>query len=215
MKNEHTGLAVIESRWWREGNDSVRPLFETLAGIVENNPHFVRYDMFCEEQSLSRIIENLVGSGIIHSVYVGAHGDDSSISGLGDASISRAKLRNIFRKLNQNKSISGLYFGSCLVANKSNAAFWLAGKQTTGLRWVAGYNESVDWIDSSAVDMIFWSKYLHERKSNRSRRNNKKSDVEMIKSASSEMKKLMPTIFNQMGFNVYYLDKGKHVSSVW
>jgi hypothetical protein len=29
----HTGLAVVESRWWESGNDSVRPLFETVAGM--------------------------------------------------------------------------------------------------------------------------------------------------------------------------------------
>ena len=210
----HTGLAVIESRWWSEGNDSVRPLFETLAGIVENNPHFVRYDMFCEEQSLSRIIKNLTSSEIIHSVYVGAHGDESSICGLGDAVISRTKLRNMFINSNKSKAISGLYFGSCQVANQSNADFWLNEKKT-GLKWIAGYTKSVDWIDSSAVDMIFWSKYLHERKSNRSRKRNKKSDTEMVRSTSSEMKELMPTVFNQMGFNVYYLDHSKHVSTVW
>jgi hypothetical protein len=171
----HSGLAVIESRWWKDGNDSVRPLFETLAGIVEGNPHSVRYDMFVEEASLARIISDVADSEEIHSIYIGAHGEDTFIAGLGDAQVSRAKLRNMLHNSNARGSISGLYFGSCLIANESNASFFLEEPQRTGLKWVAGYTKSVDWIDSSAVDMIFWSKYLHERCRNRSRKKGKKT----------------------------------------
>ena len=37
----------------------------------------------------------------------------------------------------------------------------------------------------------------------------------MIKWASSEMNRLMPTIFNEMGFNVYYLDTSGSLTTVW
>jgi hypothetical protein len=211
----HTGLAVIESRWWGKGNDSVRPLFETLAGIVEGNPHSVRYDMFAEEWSLGAAVEDVCKDRGYHSIYIGAHGDDSSIAGLGDAEISRVKLRNMLRSYNARKSVAGLYFGSCLIGTEKNAAFWLSEKPTTGLQWVGGYKTSVDWIDSSAIDMIFWSKYLHERQRNRSRKNNKKTEIQMVKVAASEMKALMPTIFNQMGFNIYHLDSGGSLVAVW
>lgn len=211
---KHTGLAIAEARWWDNGNDSVRPLFETLAGIVESNPHAVRYDMFADETSLTRIIED-VTSGDFHSLYIGSHGGENAIGGLGNAEISRAKLRNMLRNSNSDGPIRGLYFGSCLIGTAKNASFWLTDVPSTGLEWVAGYTESVDWIDSSAIDMIFWSKYLHERKTNRSRKKGKRTELQMVKSASSEMKKLMPTIFNQLGFNIYHLDTGGALTSVW
>lgn len=211
----HTGLAVIESRWWDNGNDSVRPLFETLAGIVEGNPHSVRYDMFSEESSLAAIVENICDDGNYHSFYIGAHGDESSISGIGDAEISRVKLRNMLRTYNSTDNITGLYFGSCLIGTEKNAGFWLLDTPTTNLQWVGGYKSSVDWIDSSAIDMIFWSKYLHERQRNRSRRKGKKTDLQMVKHAAAQMKKLMPTVFDQMGFNIYHLDSGGALASVW
>jgi hypothetical protein len=110
MRDHHTGLAVIEARWWKDGNDSVRPLFETLAGIVEGNPHHVRYDMFTEEASLSEIISDISVKSGIHSVYIGAHGDDKCIGGLGDATISRTVLRNMFRSSNSSGEIQGLLF---------------------------------------------------------------------------------------------------------
>jgi len=202
----HTGLAVAEARWWNNGNDSVRPLFETLAGIVEGNPHSVRYDMFVDESSLTKIIQELT-VGDFHSLYIGSHGNENAIGGLGDIEISRAKLRNMLRNSNSGGSISGLYFGSCLIGTAKNAAFWLTEAPTTGLQWVAGYTESVDWIDSSAIDMIFWSKYLHERKTNRSRKKGKKTEIQMMRSAS--------TVFNELGFNIYHLDTGGALTSVW
>ncbi len=116
---------------------------------------------------------------------------------------------------NAAAAVSGLHFGSCLIATKKNASFFLSKAQKTRLQWMAGYTKSVDWVDSSAVDMIFWSKYLLERKRNKSRKNNKKTELQMVKDASSEMKKLMPTVFTELGFNVYYLDNGGVVDSVW
>ncbi len=211
----HTGLAVVESRWGASGNDSVRPLFETLAGIVEGNPHSVRYDMFAEETSLSAIIADIAGKPDLHSVYIGAHGDANSIGGIGNATISPARLRNILHGANATGSIMGLYFGSCLIATRQNASFFLTKNQTTGLKWVAGYTKSVDWIDSSAVDMIFWSKYLHERRTNRGRKRGKKLEIEMVRDASSGMKALMPTVFTELGFNIYYLDSGGTLEAVW
>ncbi len=210
-----TGLTVVESRWWANGNDSVRPLFETLAGIVEGNPHAVRYDMFAEEKSLTQIVTDIAKSSEIHSIYIAAHGDETSLGGLGETTISRTVVRNIFRSANRKGTVSGLYFGSCLIGTQRNAGFWLKEEPTTGLKWIAGYSVSVNWIDSSAVDMIFWSKYLSERKKNRSRKKGKKSEIQMVKHASSEMKALMPTVFTQLGFNIYYLDTGGALTTVW
>jgi hypothetical protein len=212
-----TGLAVVECRWWEHGNDSVRPLFETLSGLVEGNPHSVRYDMFAEERSLRAIVDEVASCGKFHSIYLASHGDNGSISGIGGAAISRTVLRNMLDSSNKKRSanrVKGLYFGSCLVGNFPNAQFWLDGTPTTGLEWVAGYQKSVDWVDSSAVDMIFWSKYLKERKQNRSRRS-KFSEIEMVKKATREMKDLMPNVFGTMGFNVYHKDSGGVVVSVW
>jgi hypothetical protein len=78
-----------------------------LAGIVEGNPQSIRYDMFVEETSLSQIISDVASKPDLHSIYVGAHGDDTSICGLGGAQISRARLRNMLRNSNRRGSIAG------------------------------------------------------------------------------------------------------------
>jgi hypothetical protein len=69
----------------------VRPLFETLSGIVEDNPHSFRYDMFSEEKSLAAILNEVGTNHDYHSLYIASHGSEDCICGLGDAEISRAK----------------------------------------------------------------------------------------------------------------------------
>jgi hypothetical protein len=171
--------------------------------------------MFADKNSIARTIADITKEDGYHSLYIGAHGDDTSIGGIGGETISRTELRNILNKTNSQRGISGLYFGSCLVATQPNASFWLTEQTTTGLKWIAGYSKNVDWIDSSAVDMIFWSKYLHERKTNRSRKKGKSTDLQMVREASSQMKRLMPTVFNELGFNVYHCDTGGSLTAVW
>jgi hypothetical protein len=147
--------------------------------------------MFAEEGSLSRVISDVAAEGDFHSVYIGAHGDANSVYGIGDVPIGRARLRNMFRTANAKGPIAGLYFGSCSIASSANASFWLTEPPTTGLQWIAGYTENVDWVDSAAVDMIFWSKYLRERQLNRGKRRGKKTELEMVKQASSAVKGLV------------------------
>jgi hypothetical protein len=208
----HTGLAIIEARWSDYGNNSVRPLFETLAGILDGNPHSVRYDMFVEEASLSQIISDIANKRNFHSLYIGAHGDENSFYGLGDVKIGRAKFRNILKSYNTRRSIKGVYFGACSIVTEQNAAFWLTELPSTGLQWIAGYEKEVLWIDSSAVDMIFWSKYLYRRQN--TIRINNKAEIEILIEVSNEIQELMPTVFEKMGFNIYYV-KSANFHKVW
>ncbi|MFG1465298.1 hypothetical protein V5F77_20655 [Xanthobacter sp. DSM 24535] len=210
-----TGLAVIEARWWDDGNHSVRGLFESVCGLATGNPFSFRYDMFCDESSLSTTTA-FVGSDIkFHAIYLAAHGDQSSLQGSEGHDISRTKLRNILRSSNSSYTLTGLYFGSCLICNENNAKFLLDRNTGINFNWIAGYSKSVDWVVSSCVDMIFWSFLIQERLKNRSRRRNKKNDLQIALHAASEMKKVMPTIFNELGFNMYHLDGGDQLTKVW
>lgn len=211
----HTGLSVIESRWWDEGNHSVRPMFETLAAIAVGNPFAFRYDMFADRGSLESVMRAVAGVRTYNSIYVAAHGSTSSIQGLPGQVINRAAFRNSLRRANRSHTITGLYFGSCLMCNRSNAEFFLDSKLGCNVNWVAGYSKSVDWVDSTSVDVVFWSKVLQKREENRRRKGRKKTDLALAREAADAMKSLMPTIFDQLGFNMYYLDRAGELQQVW
>ncbi|CAL4867092.1 hypothetical protein MMA231_01342 [Asticcacaulis sp. MM231] len=211
----NTGLAVIEARWWSDGNHSVKNLFESVCGLATDNPFSFRYDMFCDAVSLRINIENIVRKGGFNSIYLAAHGDENSLQGSVGHDISRTVLRNTIRIANTSNVITGLYFGSCLICNENNARFLFDPVNGIGVNWIAGYSKSVDWVVSSCVDMIFWSYFIKERGVNQRRRRGKISDLQIAILASSEMKRLMPTVFNELGFNMYYLDNGQSLTEVW
>lgn len=208
-----TGLCVIESRWWAKGNHSVKPLFEVLSGIVENNPYSFFYEMFVEKNSLTKILQSVSNNTEKQYIYIASHGSSDGFGRHGGPYISRTELRNIISAYNSGSIIQSIYFGSCYIANSNNAKFLF--KKSTNLSWIAGYQKAVDWVDSSAIDMMFWSKFLHEKRTNRSRRPHKKTEIDMMLHAASEMKNLMPNVFTALGFNIYYKDTGGTMVSVW
>lgn len=70
-----TKLAVMESRYWDEGNHSIKPLFELIVSMLEetHHPDDFRYDMFVDRSSLLTLIKDYQRCGIEY-VYMASHG---------------------------------------------------------------------------------------------------------------------------------------------
>ena len=112
-------LAVLESRWWQDSNDSVRPIFDLLAGILAGNPYSYHYEMFNNGDSIKEIIRRLAGQRDIHHLYIAAHGDAKSISGPGSR-ISRTILSNLIADVGP-RQLYGVFFGSCLFGEQDES----------------------------------------------------------------------------------------------
>ena len=211
MKN--APIAVIETRWWDKGNHSVRPMFEALAALNYDNPSAIYYDMFSERASLRTALKQRCEDGTTKVVYLATHGDESStyIGQSAATAISRSEFKNILRKTNGTKQLSGLFLGTCYTATNKMINFLLAGG-TANLQWVAGYTESVDWIEGTAIDMVFFHYLTSEYIRNTSRKKGKLSDVSIAKFAATEVMKLIPAAHSKYGFNIYYSDGSTVVS---
>lgn len=201
-------FAVLESRWWKEGNHSVRPLFAAVAEIHYANPSAFYYDMFAEERSLAALLAARGSDGTTEVIYLATHGDENGneISGLGESTISRAKLKNSIAVANGKKQIRGLFLGTCFTGNHSMAKFLL--DPSTKLEWVAGYGCEVDWIDGSAIDMIFFSRLAEEYVENTSRKKGKLSPFKMAHRAASSVVNLVPGAVSKYKFNFFHSEKG-------
>ena len=147
-------LAVIESRWWKQGNHSVRGIFDALAGIHVDNPYGYHYEMFNNTESIKELLPRLIKDSTIHYVYVSAHGGVKEISGAADNRISRTVLKNIFEHVH-GKQLYGVFFGSCCFGCQTQE---LMGRKN-GATWIAGYEKDIDWIEAAALDMFFWNDY--------------------------------------------------------
>ena len=152
-------IAVLETRWWNESNDSVRGLFDMLAGILEGNPFGYHYEMFNNAPSIKEIIPRVAKDSSIHHLYIAAHGDETHIHGAGDELISRTVLVNLLSEIHA-KQLYGVYFGCCQFGWQVPELM----ERATGPTWMAGYTEDVDWVHSSAMDLVFLARVLLERR---------------------------------------------------
>jgi hypothetical protein len=207
MKNGKLDLAVIESRWWVDGNSSVKGLFDVLADILVDNPSSYHYEMFNNAESFSEILHRLSMKRGVDNIYIAAHGDEGGIYGAATNRtrqrknyISRIKLRNILLNLMSQRGarLNGLFFGSCLFANPDTMGYMLAaGDQGHHkIRWIAGYMTPVDWFASSVVDLFFWNHYYHPD-------NKELGEQERIQNVAEAVKRFMPGAHQDLGFNVY------------
>ena len=259
---EPLDVAVVESRWWKEGNTSVRGLFDIVATIKKGNPDKYHYEMFNNAPSLKEMIHRVSKKEHIRNLYIAAHGWDdgicgaerknrnlliheaqqgcrdatyepsrfpvavpyssphratpayvvvtssdldtsrnkASVSGLSWISrnrngISRTRLGNML----SNKSLSGLYLSSCFTANQDTVCFLL---ERSEVRWIAGYSETVDWLEGASVDLYFWARYYAS--------NNAGGADGRIHRVACKMKKRLLPLCKNYGFNIFIRgDAGK------
>jgi len=195
MNKESLQLAVIEGKWKKDTNLSVKSLFDLLSDIHLNTPHGYIYEMFCNASSLQDIIARMRKTTNLKYIYIGAHGDVDYIAAAG-GNIKRTVIRNKLQKLSSG-AIEGLFFGSCLFGNEDNASF-LLGSDTT-IKWVAGYTTSVDWMESSALDILFWSTFY--------RKNG--TPIERIEATAKNISQMANGLIKDLGFQIYVRKKGK------
>jgi hypothetical protein len=204
-------FSVVESRWWSKGNHSVRPLFEAVASIHFDNPSAFYYDMFADKSSLKTVLTMRGNDAQTEVIYLASHGNETQIGPNSENTISRTEVRNIIVSANTKKQIKGLFLGTCLTGNIDVARFFLENAETN-LEWVAGYSNSVDWVDGSAVDMIFFSKLAEKYVANKSKKKGKLSPRKMAHETATALVKLVQGAHSVYGFNIYFHENKKLTS---
>jgi hypothetical protein len=193
-------LAVVEGKWGKRTNVSVRSLFDVLTDINFGTPHAYVYEMFCDADALNNIIARMGADEQVRYLYIGAHGSDNSISGSGGP-VSRARLKNsLVKLLNNGHVIDGVFLGTCFLGNEENAEFLLTPPSDPNppVKWVAGYTTCIDWIDSSVLDLLFWNKFFESDG----------TPVERIEETAQEVKKMAPGLASALGFCIYTRKRG-------
>jgi hypothetical protein len=211
VRHSKLDLAVIESRWWVNGNSSVKGLFDVLSDILVDNPSAYHYEMFNNAESFREILLRLSVKRGVANIYIAAHGDEGGIYGAATNRritkknyISRIKLRNIlYTLMNQRGArLNGLFFGSCLFANPDTMNYMLAAGELGHhkIRWIAGYNTPVNWMSSSVVDLFFWNHYYQIGE--------EVGEIERIQQVAEAVRRFMPGAYTDLGFNIYVRKPG-------
>lgn len=192
---ERLDLAVLESRWWDTSNDSVRGLFDVLAGNHMDNPFSYHYEMFNNTESLQELMPRVAGMKDVHNVYLAAHGaEDGKALLAAGGRVSRAVLANILKPIDA-RLLHGLFLGCCGVGLQTD---WLLMKETN-LTWVAGYTEPIDWVHSSAIDLFFWHAYYSSSVRDSSKKKDRADSMFRLLCA---LHVRVPYMFDELGFRV-------------
>lgn len=200
-------LAVLEGKWWDEKNTSVRSIFDVLSDLMVGSTHGYYYEMFSGSDSLEGIVRRVGSWNAMKFIYIGAHGDEKGVYGsLGPVEgwVSRTKVRNAILRLNgvENAKVYGLYFGSCSFLTAANAEFILtstADDALPSIKWVAGYSDVVDWIDSTIVDLYFF-RHLMDAEG---------TSLERVKHTANLVRENLP-LAATLGFQVYVRSKSRN-----
>ena len=186
-------LAVIESRWWERGNDSVRGPFDMLAGLHCDNPFAYHYEMFNSASSLQDIIERVAHYKHVRNIYIGAHGSDTDIRGPGDVRIRPADIGDALEQLLAN-TLDGLFFSCCGFGEQiENLA------ERADLTWIAGYTENIDWIDAAAMDLYFWNAYYQSSVACQTTKRGRACGMDFLLRV---LEARVPYLFSELGFRV-------------
>ena len=148
-------LAVMETAEWYSNDQitSVKDMFHILVQRELGDPNGFLYSSFVNTISFNATIEYFRDTNIhgIRYVYIGCHGDgwnnDQLVTPAGDT-ISRTQILN---RINRQR-FRGIFLSSC---NGNGIANHIAEHAPNNI-WIAGYGTEVDWIQSSAFEMLFW-----------------------------------------------------------
>jgi hypothetical protein len=205
MPDSSLDLAVIESRWWKSGNSSVKGTFDVLSDILTRNPSAYHYEMFNNSGSFGEVFRRIANSRI-RNVYIGAHGTETKIfgaNGLAENAVSRTKIRNVLREIRAKRgsALHGIYFGCCLLAQEDTIEFLLEPEANhhVRVRWVAGYGSSVDWIKAAAVDLFFWNTYYRLKR----RRKTGQTEMDLISKVAEHLNTFMPGAHKELKLNIF------------
>lgn len=195
-------VAVIEARWWKKGNTSVRGLFELIATIEKDNPDSYHYEMYNNSTSLEEIVDRVSRKRCVRNLYIAAHGWDRGISGAEERQINEVTIESLASFLPRRR-LDGLYLSSCCTANADTAALLLNGSK---LHWVAGYSREPDWLEGAALDLYFWARYYHG--------DNVGEVDQRVRRIARNMSREVRPLCTRFGFNIFLRRQNNTISSL-
>jgi hypothetical protein len=144
---------VLESYWsesLRE-RDSVQPFIKGLCDLYAWEFHYRTFDSVNDLDLWIRNFNKVRRAGKDKIIYLATHGSKGGRLRTLEQNIPIAALGRI---LAGTRSIDGLHLGSCNLG-QPKVLEDLARK--TALDWVAAYDKEVPWLESTALDLVFWS----------------------------------------------------------
>lgn len=99
--------------------------------------------------------------------------------------------------------MSGIFLGSCLFGTEKLAEFIFSGD--VGINWIAGYSEEVDWVKSSALDLLFFNELIS---------GDDGSEIARINRTAEDLLDTAPGLVRNLGFGIYTRKRGGGIKNL-
>jgi hypothetical protein len=196
---KHTGIAVIEGIWKRKSNVSIRGLFDVIANIQFENPNAYHYEMAGSKAAFKEVVTRISGMSECKFVYVATHGSDDGLSFHNGDVMKPAELKKLLVEIARTPrhKLRGIHLGACSALMEETAEELFS--DDIGVKWVAGYSENIEWIDSSALDLLFYRRYLQSVET---------SSSKIVRDVTARLVEDVPGLIRTLGFHVFARRRG-------
>ena len=146
-------ILVLEAPWDSDSlkSKSVGPMIREFAAVRGIKAfHQTFFDKASFEHWIKAYDEEVIAGPKL--LYIACHGGNGQLAGL-SKHLNRTSIQTAVRAA---RNISFVHFGSCLFGSEKNLRELL--DSAPHLRWVAGYDKEVDWVDSTLFDILLWSR---------------------------------------------------------
>lgn len=176
-----------------------------IANISYDNPNAYHYEMANSEAAIKEALPRIASYRECRFLYVATHGDWDGLHLLNEELLSRIELRNLLARVHETKGskLRGIHLGSCLFTMDRLANFLF--EKDVGVTWIAGYSEHVDWIESSALDLLFFNELLKFEA---------ETDLAAIKNTAAKLKIAAPGLIEHLGFGIFVKGRGGRLSNL-
>lgn len=198
-KQKHTGLAVVESKWWADKNTSVSGIFDLISDIFLANPHNYHYEMISGKGAAKEAIPRIAADPHCSILYIAAHGQRDGVSWHNGELLSRFEFRNMLKSIRATRGsqLSGIHFGACRFMNQITADYLF--RENICPWWMAGYSEQVDWLESTALDMLFYRSLMVQKRG---------TELARIKAVAADLNEKCAGLIKELGFGVFVRKPG-------
>jgi hypothetical protein len=170
-----------------------------IAEQTKGNSHAYHYEMANSVAALNEAIPRIAKDKACRYLYIATHGSPKKLDLFNGETVSIQHLKKVLCDLPSGSRLYGIYLASCSVCSESIADELL----NTGVVWVAGYKKAVNWLPSSALDMLFFSELIMAE--------NPDEAAKIVK-VSKRLRPLVPGLVKKLGFGIFRKSQGKIVN---